>query len=50
MVNQDGVVYQKDLGPNTPAIAQAITAFNPDKTWRVVPKGTTGMRARTAGQ
>lgn len=33
IVNHDGVVYQKDLGPDTPAIAQAMTTFNPDETW-----------------
>lgn len=39
MVNQDGVIYQKNLGPNTSAIGQAMTAFNPDKTWRAVREG-----------
>lgn len=34
IVNQDGVVYQKDLGPNTAAAAQKITKFNPDKSWK----------------
>ena len=34
IVNQDGVVYQKDLGPATASIAQKITKFNPDKTWQ----------------
>lgn len=34
IVNQDGVVYEKDLGPNTPALAKQITAYNPDKSWR----------------
>jgi hypothetical protein len=34
IVNQDGVVYEKDLGPNTAAAAQKITRFNPDKTWK----------------
>lgn len=33
IVNHDGVVYQKDLGPNTAATVQKITKFNPDKTW-----------------
>ena len=33
MVNQDGVVYQKNLGPNTAAVVQKITRFNPDETW-----------------
>jgi len=34
IVNHDGVVYQKDLGPNTPALAQSMTKFNPDETWK----------------
>lgn len=33
MVSHDGVVYEKDLGPNTLEIAQGIERFNPDKTW-----------------
>jgi len=34
IVNHDGVVYQKDLGPNTAAIARAMKEFNPDTTWK----------------
>jgi hypothetical protein len=34
IVNHDGVVYEKDLGPKTAAIAQSMTKFNPDKTWK----------------
>ncbi len=34
IVNQDGVVYQKDLGPNTAKVAQAMKVYNPDKTWK----------------
>ena len=33
IVNQDGVVYQKNLGPNSAAIARAMKGFNPDSTW-----------------
>jgi hypothetical protein len=36
IVNQDGVVYEKDLGPNTAAVAAAIKTFNPDSTWQKV--------------
>jgi Protein of unknown function (DUF2950) len=36
MVSHDGVVYQKDLGPNTVELAGAIDRFNPDKTWTPV--------------
>ena len=33
IVNQDGVVYQKDLGPKTAELANAMKVYNPDKTW-----------------
>jgi hypothetical protein len=36
MVSQDGVVYEKDLGPNTLEAAGKIERFNPDSTWRPV--------------
>lgn len=36
MVSHDGVVYEKDLGPNTLALAQKIELFNPDRTWTPV--------------
>ena len=33
LVNYDGTVYQKDLGRDTTALAEEMTAYNPDKTW-----------------
>jgi Protein of unknown function (DUF2950) len=33
MVNEDGVVLQKDLGPDTDKIAMETTEYNPDKSW-----------------
>lgn len=33
MVNYDGVVYQKDLGPKTAEIAQQMESFDPDPGW-----------------
>jgi hypothetical protein len=36
MVDKDGVVLEKNLGPSTESVAAAMTAFNPDKTWRAV--------------
>ncbi|MHB8697549.1 MAG: DUF2950 domain-containing protein [Sulfuricaulis sp.] len=33
LINQDGVVYQKDLGRNTARIARRMTEFNPDTDW-----------------
>jgi len=31
--NMDGIVYEKDLGPNTGAMAAKIVAFDPDPSW-----------------
>jgi hypothetical protein len=36
MVNQDGTVYQKDLGDDTASAVEAISAFDPDSSWKVV--------------
>ena len=36
VVNHQGNVYEKDLGPNTARIAAGMTAFNPDNTWQRV--------------
>jgi hypothetical protein len=36
MVNQDGVVFQKDLGPQTAVIASRVNAFDPDISWAKV--------------
>jgi hypothetical protein len=33
IVNQNGAVYQKDLGPDTEKIANAMTEYDPDSTW-----------------
>ena len=33
IVNQDGVVYQKDLGAKTDVLAKAIKRFDPDSSW-----------------
>jgi hypothetical protein len=35
-VNHLGIVYEKDLGPNSAAIARQMPTFNPDKTWHQV--------------
>jgi hypothetical protein len=37
MVNHDGVVYQKDLGQDTAALAAEMTEFDPDPSWRRAP-------------
>jgi hypothetical protein len=33
LINQNGVVYEKDLGKDTVDVAKKMTGFNPDKTW-----------------
>jgi Protein of unknown function (DUF2950) len=37
IVSQDGVVYEKDLGPTTFDEFKKMELFNPDKTWTPVP-------------
>jgi hypothetical protein len=37
IVNQDGQVFEKDLGRNTARLASRITAYNPDRSWSQVP-------------
>jgi hypothetical protein len=37
VVNHDGMVYQKDLGPATDSVAKSITRYNPDGSWHPVP-------------
>ena len=39
IVNQDGVAYEKDLGPETPAAVEKITRYDPDAAWRPVQAG-----------
>ena len=34
IVNHEGVVYQRDLGGNTAAIARGLKLFNPDADWK----------------
>ena len=34
IVGPDGVVYQKDLGPDTLKTFQSMDRYNPDKTWQ----------------
>jgi hypothetical protein len=34
IVNEDGVVYQKDLGRKADALAKAMKEYNPDSSWQ----------------
>jgi Protein of unknown function (DUF2950) len=36
IVNQDGVIYQKDLGEKTVELAKAMKEYNPDSSWQKV--------------
>jgi hypothetical protein len=36
IINNDGDVYERDLGPRTGRIASRMTEFNPDHNWRKV--------------
>jgi len=38
VVNENGEVLQKDLGADTEKLASAMNAYNPDKSWTVVPE------------
>ena len=33
IINQDGRAFQKDLGQDTAKVAEAMSEYNPDKTW-----------------
>jgi len=33
IIDQSGAIYEKDLGPDTTKLAQAMTAYDPDSTW-----------------
>ncbi len=39
IVGPNGIVYQKDLGPDTLKIAKEIKLYNPDKTWQATDDG-----------
>jgi hypothetical protein len=34
VVNQDGIVYEKDLGPRTAEIAKVLTRYDRNSSWR----------------
>ena len=36
LVSRNGVLYEKDLGPETEQIVGKMTEFNPDSTWAAV--------------
>ena len=46
IVNQDGMVLQKDLGKKTDVLAKALKKYNPDASWRKAD----GQQQETAGE
>jgi len=40
VVNLNGAIYEKNLGPKTADLVKAMTAINPDNTWRAVSNQT----------
>jgi hypothetical protein len=34
IVDESGTIYEKDLGPDTAKLAQVMTAYDPDSTWK----------------
>lgn len=38
IVNHEGVIYEKDLGPKTAETARLMELFDPDRTWTPVPE------------
>jgi len=37
IVNQQGRVYQKDLGKKTDSVVRKMNEYDPDKSWRLSP-------------
>lgn len=37
MISHEGEVFEKDLGPDSEKLAQAMKRFDPDDSWKVVP-------------
>jgi hypothetical protein len=51
IVNQDGVVFQKDLGEDTATVVETIKAFDPDASWTaLVPPAVSAETAAAAGE
>ena len=50
IVNHDGVVFQKDLGPDTEKLAAKIESFDPDSSWTRVPDDDLAIDAQAAAE
>ena len=40
IVNEDGVVYQRDLGEKTVVLAKAMKEYDPDSSWQKAEEQT----------
>ncbi len=49
IVNQDGVVFQKDLGEDTATVVESIKSFDPDSSWTPVACRPRRSRRRRPG-
>jgi hypothetical protein len=47
VINQDNVIYEKDLGLETQTLAARITEYNPDASWTQVRLPESDVRSRT---
>ncbi len=43
IVNQEGIIYEKDLGKDTTRIAEEMKIFDPDETWIMVKETLPGV-------
>jgi hypothetical protein len=54
IVGPDGVVYEKDLGPDTLKTFQSMDKYNPDKSWKVteddIEEDSSGQGSESQGQ
>ena len=48
IVNQDGVVFQKDLGEDTATVVETIQKFDPDSTWTAIVPPDVGSETPAA--
>jgi hypothetical protein len=37
IINQQGKVYERDLGSDTQALVEKMTAYDPDANWGISP-------------
>lgn len=50
VVNQEGVIFEKNLGKNTRRLAEAIKVFNPDRSWKKVKSVETAAQDKPCAE